>query len=272
MFNGNEVAYGVKDGKFEVAAFSTLAATGLSISRGANGQVLLTPQGPEMCLRDDLDISSLGATTRAVVGPVPNGPEMQFGFDATTAEARRKAWDAKVADAELNRWVGNILALLPGVERDESLGFARLRNPLTGDALSTDERSEALVTILSIPFLRGPAVAPGAAGPAAGTAIVAERGISVLGRYPAYIQLGEAIPSRTFRVPTWVWNKMSPAEQWAANVRFLDRLVTRGDEVYLATRASNAVPGTFFYREIEYLTSHGYTISDDGWRLLPPER
>jgi RHS repeat-associated protein len=102
------------------------------------------------------------------------------------------------------------------------------------------------------------------------TVPVAQRGISVLGRNPAYVQLGEAIPSRYLNVPTWVWNRMSSAEQWAANTRFLDRLIARGDEVYLATRASAAPPGSFFARELEYLTSRGYTISDDGWRLLPP--
>jgi hypothetical protein len=39
---------------------------------------------------------------------------------------------------------------------------------------------------------------------------------------------------------------------------------------YLATKASAAPPGTFLFREIEYLTSRGYTISADGSRMLPP--
>ncbi|MBI2397882.1 MAG: RHS repeat-associated core domain-containing protein [Xanthomonadales bacterium] len=97
----------------------------------------------------------------------------------------------------------------------------------------------------------------------------AQRGISVLGRHPAYVELAEAIPSRHFSVPTWVWNRMTPTQQWAANTRFLDRLISRGDEVYLATRASSAAPGTYFARELEYMTSRGYTVSDDGWRLVP---
>jgi RHS repeat-associated protein len=100
--------------------------------------------------------------------------------------------------------------------------------------------------------------------------VAAERGISVLGRHPAYLQLGQSIPSRFFNIPTWIWNRMSPAQQWAANTRFLDRLVARGDQVFLATNAADAGAGTFFARELEYLISRGYTLSDDGWRLLPP--
>lgn len=34
--------------------------------------------------------------------------------------------------------------------------------------------------------------------------IAAQRSVSVLGRYPAYVQLGESIPSRFFNVPAWV--------------------------------------------------------------------
>jgi filamentous hemagglutinin len=63
---------------------------------------------------------------------------------------------------------------------------------------------------------------------------------------------------------------MSPTQQWAANTRFLDRLITRGDEVLLATNAADARAGTFFARELEYLISRGYTLTSDGWRLLPP--
>jgi len=63
---------------------------------------------------------------------------------------------------------------------------------------------------------------------------------------------------------------MSPAEQWAANTRFLDRLVARGDSVVLATRASAARAGSFYARELEYLSGRGYTLSSDGLRMLPP--
>jgi RHS repeat-associated protein len=110
----------------------------------------------------------------------------------------------------------------------------------------------------------------GAENATARLAVAAERGISVLGRHPAYLRLGESIPSRYFNVPKWIWDRMSPALQLAANTRFLDRLITRGDEVLLATNAATARAGTYFAWEIEYLTARGYTLSADGWRLLPP--
>jgi len=91
----------------------------------------------------------------------------------------------------------------------------------------------------------------------------------VLGRYPAYIRLAESIPSRYFNVPMRAYQRMLPTERWAANVRFLDRAITRGDEVWLATNAGDAGASTFA-QEVRYLMDHGYVLADDGWRLLPP--
>jgi hypothetical protein len=65
---------------------------------------------------------------------------------------------------------------------------------------------------------------------------------------------------------------MTPAEQWAANQRFLDRMIRRGDDIALSTPARKARPGRFFARELEYLAGKGYTVSPDGSRLLPPAR
>lgn len=100
--------------------------------------------------------------------------------------------------------------------------------------------------------------------------VAAERGTTVLGHFPGYITEAQRIGARYFDVPTSVWAKMSPAEQWAANQRFLDRLIARGDVAVLSTPAAEAKPGSFFMRELEYLVSRGYTLSDDGMRLLPP--
>lgn len=99
---------------------------------------------------------------------------------------------------------------------------------------------------------------------------VAKRGITVLGHSPAYKELAGAIPSRSFQIPNWIWNR-SPQLGWAANARFLDRVIARGDEVYLATNARKAAPGSIFARELQYMSARGgYTVTDDGWRLLPP--
>ena len=65
---------------------------------------------------------------------------------------------------------------------------------------------------------------------------------------------------------------MSPTEQWAANQKFLDRMIARGDDVILASPVKAAEPGTCFARELEYLRSNGFTLSTDGTRMLPPNR
>jgi hypothetical protein len=95
-------------------------------------------------------------------------------------------------------------------------------------------------------------------------------GKTVLGHYPAYTELAEQLGARRFNIPTSVWNKMSEAERWAANTKFLNRMIARGDDVILATRADLAKPGSYFARELEYLLSKGFKISEDGLRLIAP--
>ncbi len=72
------------------------------------------------------------------------------------------------------------------------------------------------------------------------------RGVSVLGHYPGYKDLAQSIGARYFNVPQHVWERMTPAQQWAANQKFLDRLAARGDTIILSTRASQARPGSWF--------------------------
>jgi hypothetical protein len=62
---------------------------------------------------------------------------------------------------------------------------------------------------------------------------------------------------------------MSPAERWAANQKFLDRLITRGDEVVLTTPVGRVTAGSTLEREVQYLLGRGYQVADDGWRLIP---
>jgi len=63
---------------------------------------------------------------------------------------------------------------------------------------------------------------------------------------------------------------MSREAQWAANVRFLDRLVARGDDVYLATNVYRAPATGFFRDELTYLFNKGYKIDEYGWVLRAP--
>jgi hypothetical protein len=86
--------------------------------------------------------------------------------------------------------------------------------------------------------------------------------------YPEYTQLAEKIGGNTFQIPTNIWNKMTSAEQWAANQKFLDRMILRGDKIRLATPLNQVKPGSFFEKELNYLFSKGYQASSDGLWLI----
>lgn len=45
-------------------------------------------------------------------------------------------------------------------------------------------------------------------------------------------------------------------------------MIVRGDEILLATPLDQVRPGSFFAKELEYLSSKGYIPSDDGTRLI----
>lgn len=126
-----------------------------------------------------------------------------------------------------------------------------------------------MVVDLAIPLPPIYTAVKGSSVAARGAASAAERGVSVLGHYPGYVNTAETIGARYFNVPSHVWARMSSAEQWAANTRFLDRLIARGDTVLLSTPASQARAGSWFARELEYLSSRGYSLSADGTRMLP---
>ncbi len=61
------------------------------------------------------------------------------------------------------------------------------------------------------------------------------------------------------------------AQQWAANQRFLDRTVSRGDEVTLASPIKDVPPQSALAKDLRYIRSKGYRVSEDGKKLLPPK-
>ena len=97
----------------------------------------------------------------------------------------------------------------------------------------------------------------------------ASAGKTVLGKYPDYIDLAEGLGARRFNVPTSIWNKMSKAEQWAANKKFLDRAISRGDDIILSNPVKdiNKVSGAF-RQELDYLVEQGFHLSADGTRMI----
>jgi hypothetical protein len=95
-------------------------------------------------------------------------------------------------------------------------------------------------------------------------------GTTVIGRHPDYVELSERLGARRFDVPKSVWDSWTPEQQWAANRRFLDRTITRGDEIVLATPVRQA-GRSFYRRELGYLFSKGYRMADDGRHLVAPQ-
>lgn len=63
---------------------------------------------------------------------------------------------------------------------------------------------------------------------------------------------------------------MGPEEQWAASQRFLDRTISRGDDIQLATPIDRVRPGSFYERELQYLGSRGFKPNGAGDRLMAP--
>jgi RHS repeat-associated protein len=97
----------------------------------------------------------------------------------------------------------------------------------------------------------------------------AEQGTTVLGKFPEYMNLASEYGARRFSVPTNIWNKMSGAEQWAANQKFLDRIISRGDKIILSNPVSdiNKVTGAF-RKELDYLIENGYRLNRNGTQLV----
>jgi hypothetical protein len=98
-----------------------------------------------------------------------------------------------------------------------------------------------------------------------------DTGKTVLGRYPRYVELSDELNARRFQIPDEVWKRMSDAEQWAANRRFLDRTIARGDEIILASPVKDVPARSAFARELRYMRAKGYRVSKDGKKLLPPK-
>ncbi|HEX6683587.1 MAG TPA: RHS repeat-associated core domain-containing protein [Candidatus Limnocylindrales bacterium] len=132
---------------------------------------------------------------------------------------------------------------------------------------------------------RGPSVGGGTGGGGSGTtgagpavAPAKRPGPTVLGHYKnppgapgrGYVEMAEAIGARYFSIPSPIWNAMTPDEQWAANERFLERTIKRGDMIILSTPFSYARPGSPFAKELQYLWDHGYRPSPDGRFMMWP--
>lgn len=93
-------------------------------------------------------------------------------------------------------------------------------------------------------------------------------GTTVLGHSSQYVKVAEIIGARTFQIPIKIWDKMTPAQKWGANQKFLDRMILRGDNIRLATPLNQVKPGSFYQKELNYLFDKGYKVSSDGLWLV----
>ena len=98
---------------------------------------------------------------------------------------------------------------------------------------------------------------------------VTKIGVAVIGKFPYYLELAEKIGASRFNIPIEIWNRMNKAEQWAANVKYLDRVIARGDKIILSERVTdiNKITGDF-RKELDYLISKGYKLSSDGLQMI----
>jgi RHS repeat-associated protein len=90
----------------------------------------------------------------------------------------------------------------------------------------------------------------------------------VIGHYPRYLQVGEAIGAKTFNIAPDVWKSMSKAAQWAANKQFLDDGIDAGAEFVMSTRRADIRAGSDLAKEVNYLLNKGYQWADNGLSLI----
>jgi RHS repeat-associated protein len=92
---------------------------------------------------------------------------------------------------------------------------------------------------------------------------------AVIGKYPNYLKVAEEVGAKRFNIPTQVWARMSEAERWAANQKFLDRAIARGGDIVLdkPIKDISAVSGDL-RKELNYLTQQGYRLSEDGSKMV----
>ena len=109
---------------------------------------------------------------------------------------------------------------------------------------------------------------------ASGSAFVAQNvrnfmsGITVLGRYPRYIEVARALRSRLFSYPTEMWDKLSPVQQYRLNMEFLRYAVSKGQDIILSANAYSAPENSAFASEIRFLLANGYRIVNEGWKMV----
>lgn len=94
-------------------------------------------------------------------------------------------------------------------------------------------------------------------------------GRTVLGSFSGYIDKARARGASFFDIGNR-WDSLTPAQRWAANQHFLDKIAASGDRVLLSIPKRQIQEGTYLAREIDYLVRvKGYRWINQ-WALVPP--
>jgi len=88
----------------------------------------------------------------------------------------------------------------------------------------------------------------------------------VLGHWPEYLSLATAIGAEVFNLPKEQWDRLDDVGRWQANRKFLDDAIKRNDEIVLST--TNVKRGSWFERELRYLSEQGYSPARSGERTV----
>ncbi len=95
------------------------------------------------------------------------------------------------------------------------------------------------------------------------------KAITVLGKYPDYMNFATKLGAKRFNIPIKIWDAMSEPEQWAANVKFLDRAINQGNAIILSNKVTDISKVTgAFRKELDYLISKGYKLSSNGLQMI----
>jgi len=98
---------------------------------------------------------------------------------------------------------------------------------------------------------------------------------AVLGKFenkPNFQRVAEHLGVKSLNIPQRIYDKMTPAQQWAANQKMLDRAIARGGDFLFdkPIKDINSVTGGL-KKELNYLSEKGFKLSSDGWSMTKSE-
>jgi hypothetical protein len=92
-----------------------------------------------------------------------------------------------------------------------------------------------------------------------------------IGKIIGYEVLGRSEGATFMSVPDEIWKHLDESGKWDLNKKFLDRIVKQSKEIVFSHDPRLYINSdSFFGKEIRYLLSKGFKISDDGLRMIRP--